>query len=192
MMLEQVRRRADEFDVLHFHIDFLHFPLLRDIADAPAVTTLHGRLDLPDLMPFYRAFPDMPAGLDLRTTSARRCRRCNWVGTVHHGLPRGPATASARRRRRLPRLPRPHLAREAPRPGDRDRHARRACRCKIAAKVDDVDQDYWQAEIEPLLRDDPLVEFVGEIGEREKAALPRRRARRCCSRSTGPSRSASS
>ena len=166
-MLEQVRQRADDFDILHFHIDLLHFPLLRTIA-TPSVTTLHGRLDLPDLVPFYRAFPDVPL---VSISDAQRAP----MPPVHWAA-HGPSRPAARplplqraRRGRLSRVPRPHLAGEAARPRHRDRDAAPGMPLKIAAKVDNADRAYWTRTIEPLVSDNPLVEFVGEIGEREKA-----------------------
>ena len=172
VMLEHVRQRADEFDILHFHIDLLQFPVLRTIA-TPAVTTLHGRLDLPDLPPFYRTFPDVPL-VSISNSQRRRCRRCAGSAPVYHGLPRGlygfsPKPAAD-----------PYLAflgRISPekRPDRAIEIATRAgLKLKIAAKVDNVDQDYWRDEIEPLVRGNPLVEFVGEIGERGQGGLPGR------------------
>jgi len=87
IMLDEVLRRTDEFDVLHFHIDLLHFPLIRDFADR-TVTTLHGRLDLPDLRPFYAAFPEIPLVSISRDQRRPLPRRVNWAGNVYHGLPR--------------------------------------------------------------------------------------------------------
>ena len=86
IMLDQVRRRASEFDVLHFHIDHLHFPLFRDCASR-TLTTLHGRLDLPDLPPLYRAFPDMPL-VSISNHQRLPMPPVRWAGTVHHGGPR--------------------------------------------------------------------------------------------------------
>ena len=112
-----------EFDVLHFHIDLLHFPLLRDFAWR-TVTTLHGRLDLPDLHAALPRLPRRAAGLDLRRPA--RADAAGELGRHHPSRPAArPATASAARQRRLSRLPRPHLAREAARPRHRDRRARR-------------------------------------------------------------------
>jgi glycosyltransferase involved in cell wall biosynthesis len=166
VMLEEVRRRAHEYDVLHFHIDLLHFPLIRDFADR-TVTTLHGRLDLPDLQPFYRAFPDIPL-VSISDDQRRPMPPANWVGTVHHGLP----TAV------LPFTEKPHgdylafLGRISPekRP---DRAIEIAAKVgmplKIAAKVDGADTVYWQTVIEPLVKSHPNVEFMGEINEYQKA-----------------------
>jgi glycosyltransferase involved in cell wall biosynthesis len=169
LMLENVRQYADRFDVLHFHIDLMQFPLLRTIA-TPAVTTLHGRLDLPDLQPFYRIFPDIPL-VSISEHQRLPMPPVRWVGTIHHGLPRSlyrfsPAPAAD-----------PYLAflgRISPekRPDRAIAIASRAgMRLRIAAKVDNVDREYWHSEIEPLIRGNPLVEFVGEIGERDKAAF---------------------
>lgn len=167
VMLERVRRRVAEFDVLHFHIDYLHFPIFRDIAER-TLTTLHGRLDLPDLWPLHREFPEMPL------VSISRHQRLpmlpvRWVRTVHHGLPLDayPFSASADGGYLA------FLGRICPEKGP-DRAieiARRAGRkLRIAAKVDKVDRPYFEERIRPLLSD-PLVEFVGEIGEREKGAF---------------------
>jgi glycosyltransferase involved in cell wall biosynthesis len=169
MLLERIHRHAGEFDVLHFHIDLMHFPLLRTIM-TPAVTTLHGRLDLPDLVPFYETFPDVPL-VSISNSQRLPMPPVRWVGTVHHGLPRdllrfSPAPAA------VPYLA--FLGRISPekRP---DRAIEIASRIgvplRIAAKVDAADRDYWRSEIEPLVRGNPLVEFIGEIGEREKAAF---------------------
>src|SRR5690606_22531664 len=87
VMLEQVRRRADAFDILHFHTDLLHFSLVSEFAGR-TVTTLHGRLDLPDLWPFYRAFPDVALVSISRDQRHPMPPQVRWIGTVHHGLPR--------------------------------------------------------------------------------------------------------
>ena len=166
MMLEQVRRRAGEFDILHFHIDYLHFPLFRDIAGR-TVTTLHGRLDLPDLQPLYRMFPDMPL-VSISDDQRRPMPPVNWAGTVHHGLPSDllPFTAAPHGRYlaflgRISPEKRPDRAIEIAR--------RTGLALKIAAKVDDVDKTYWKTVIEPQVRATPNVEFVGEIDETRKA-----------------------
>ncbi len=165
LMLEQVRRRAHEFDVLHFHVDLLHFSLFRPLAER-TVTTLHGRLDLPDLQPFYREFNDVPL-VSISRDQRRPMPPVNWVGTVHHGLPR----------RLYPFYPFPEgeylafLGRICPekRPDLAIEIAKRVgIRLKIAAKVDRADEAYFRERIEPLL-DHPLVEFVGEVGEADKA-----------------------
>ncbi|WP_031291796.1 glycosyltransferase family 4 protein [Sphingobium baderi] len=166
MLLESVMRRADEFDALHFHIDILHMPMVRDCLDR-TVTTLHGRLDLPDLPVFYRAFPHHPL-VSISDHQRAPMPPVNWARTIHHGLPADLLP---------PRLGAgagylAFLGRISPekRP---DRAIRIAARSglplRIAAKIDTVDRLYWETEIAPLLDRYPNVSFIGEINERQKA-----------------------
>ena len=163
-MLERVVRREREFDVVHFHVDYLHFPISRRLR-VPHVTTLHGRLDLSDLECVYREFPDVPV-VSISESQRRPLRWANFVGTVHHGLPPD----------LLPYNPRPKeyfafLGRVSPEKGiDRAIYIATTLGVpiKIAAKIDRADRPYFEERIEPLLAH-PLVEFVGEIGEAEKA-----------------------
>jgi len=168
MMLEEVRQRIDQFDVLHFHIDILQAPLVRDIADR-TLTTQHGRLDLPDLVPFYRMFQELPL-VSVSNDQRKYLRHANWVGTVHHGLPRD----------LLPCRPNAaggylaFLGRISPEKGPNraiEIAARARMPLKIAAKVDRVDQAYWEEIIRPMVEAHSNVEFIGEIGERDKAAF---------------------
>lgn len=164
IMLDKVRRRIDQFDLLHFHIDLLHAPLMRDIADR-TLTTLHGRLDLPDLAPFYAAFRDLPLA-SISNNQRRYLSNANWLGTVYHGLPRD----------LLPFCPSPHgylafLGRISPekRPDLAiEIAARSRMPLKMAAKIDRADRAYWETRIRPMVADNPGVEFIGEIGERDK------------------------
>ena len=161
--LEKVLRRADDFDVLHFHTDGLHYPMVPRIG-TPVVTTLHGRQDLPGLARFYRVFSHIPV-VSISDAQRAPLPHARWVGTVHHGLP--------------PRLYRPgtgrggylaFLGRISPekRVDRAVEIARRAgVQLLIAAKVDPVDRTYFEREIEPLLRD-PGVEYLGEIADAEK------------------------
>jgi len=168
MMLEQVRQRAHEFDVIHFHIDLLHFPLIREFADR-TVTTTHGRLDLIDLAPFYRMFPDIPL-VSISDDQRKPIADANWIGTIHHGLPKN----------LLPFRPQPtggylaFLGRISPekRP-DRaiEIAAKAGMPLRMAAKVDKADQAYWDEVIKPLVDAHPNVEFIGEINESEKAGF---------------------
>ena len=165
VMLDYVREYAGEFDILHFHIDVMQYPLLR-VLNVPAVTTLHGRLDLPDLQTFYRRFSDVPL---VSISDAQRWPMppVNWMRTIYHGLPRSLLFPQTRPEGYLA-----FLGRISPekRPDRAIEIARRAgVPLKIAAKIDRVDQDYWHDEIEPLVRRESLVEYVGEIGEHEKA-----------------------
>src|SRR5690606_7834349 len=128
-------------DVLHFHIDLLHFPAIRDFAER-TVTTLHGRLDLPDLKPFYAAFQDTPLVSISRDQRRPLSRDINWVGNVYHGLPRNllPFTANPKGDYVA------FLGRISPEKGpDRaiEITARAGIRLKIAAKIDEVDHAYW-------------------------------------------------
>jgi glycosyltransferase involved in cell wall biosynthesis len=165
MMLDEVFRRRDEFDVLHFHVDYLHYPLMRPFADK-MLTTLHGRLDLPDLPPFYSAFPELPL-VSISDSQRRPMPPVNWAATVLHGLPRDLMPFSAR--------PDPgylaFLGRISPEKGpDRaiEIAARTGLPLKIAAKVDVADQAYWRTVIEPMVKANPNVEFIGEINEQQK------------------------
>jgi glycosyltransferase involved in cell wall biosynthesis len=164
-MLHEVRARAAEFDVLHFHVDLLHFPMFTDCVER-TITTLHGRLDLKDLADAYRRWPHYPL-VSISDHQRRPLRFANWRGTVHHGLPESLFPFS-------PRAEGGYLAflgRISPekRP-DRAIAIARATGMplRIAAKVDAADRQYFHERIEPLL-DDPLVDFVGEIGDADKA-----------------------
>lgn len=167
MMLTEVREQASQFDVLHFHSHAMHFPIFQDLA-ARTVTTLHGRLDLPDLPRFYRRFPHFPL-VSISDDQRRPLSFANWIGTVHHGLPlevlhftecpRGDYLA--------------FLGRTSPekRPDRAIEIARRAgLPLRMAAKVDNADREYFERQIQPLLAD-PCVEFIGEIGEMQKGAF---------------------
>ena len=167
MMLDAVREQADDFDVLHFHIDLLHFPLIRDFADR-TVTTLHGRLDLPDLKPFYAAFPEIPLVSISRDQRRPLAWPINWVGNVYHGLPREllPFTANPKGDYlaflgRISPEKRPDRAIEIA--------ARAGRKLRIAAKIDRVDQAYWDDTIAPMIAAHPNVEYIGEIDEAQKA-----------------------
>jgi glycosyltransferase involved in cell wall biosynthesis len=166
-MLHEVRRRADEFDVIHFHVDLLHFPMFEDCA-ARTLTTLHGRLDLRDLAEAYRCWPHYPL-VSISDQQRRPLRFANWAGTVYHGMPAELYPFS-------PRADDGYLAflgRMSPekRPDRAIAIAKEAgIPLKMAAKVDNVDRDYFHDRIEPLL-DHPLVEFIGEIGDHEKPAF---------------------
>ncbi len=167
VMLDQVRKRADEFDIIHCHIDLLQYPLFQDMPHK-LVTTMHGRLDVPDFMPVYKAYPHMP----LISISDNQRRPMppgmNWLATVHHGLPPAVCPFNPRGGDYLA-----FLGRISPekRPDRAIAIAKAAgVRLKMAAKVDRNDQDYFDAVIEPLL-DDPLIEFIGEIDEHEKCAF---------------------
>ncbi len=165
-MLERVFQEAPAFDILHFHIDYMHFVVSRR-QSTPHVTTLHGRLDLPDLPPLYREFRDIPV---ISISDAQRLPLpwVNWQATVHHGLPLNLHTF-----RETPDDYLLFLGRISPEKRV-DRAIEIAIRTgrpiKIAAKVDRADKDYFEAVIKPLIKH-PLVEFLGEVGGRDKDRL---------------------
>jgi len=166
-MLDEVRERADEFDVLHFHTDLLHFPFFEDIAER-TVTTLHGRLDLKDLRDVYQRWPQYPL-VSISDHQRRPLSFANWFATVPHGLPADALLPSAMRAEGYLAF----LGRIAPekRPDRAIAIAKRAgVKLRIAAKVDPADKAYFHEQIEPLLGD-PLIEYIGEIGEREKSVF---------------------
>jgi glycosyltransferase involved in cell wall biosynthesis len=163
MLVDRVMRRAYDFDVLHFHTDLLHYPCVRNFASR-TVTTLHGRLDLPDLHGFYQAFGELPL---VSISDAQRAPMppVHWLSTIPHGLPEDllafhgqPEDYFAFLGRISPekRLDRAILiAREL------------GVKLKISAKLDRVDREYFDAEIKHLL-DHPLIEYIGEINDAEK------------------------
>jgi len=166
-MLDLVRRRADEFDIIHFHVDLLPFPLFQELTHK-CVTTLHGRLDLPDYHPVYRAFPQMPLVSISDSQRAPMPPGLNGVSTIHHGLPTSVCPFNPRGGKYLAFLGR--LSREK-RPDRAIEIATRAgVPVKIAAKVDPSDKAYYEEVVRPLL-DNPLVEFVGEINEQQKCSF---------------------
>ena len=163
LMVEEVAKRARDFDVVHFHISELHFPVARRLPVAH-VTTLHGRLDIPELPALYAEFTDIPV-ISISDAQRAPLPEAGWIGTVHHGLP-------------------PNLLRFHPRPGkylaflgriSREKRVDRAIAIatacgqplRIAAKIDPSDRSYFDQEIRHLLAH-PLVEFVGEISDEQK------------------------
>jgi glycosyltransferase involved in cell wall biosynthesis len=166
VMLNKVRARSPEFDVLHFHVDVLHYPFLNTFVDK-SVTTLHGRLDLPELKPLYSTYRHAPL-VSISNSQRRPMPPVNWVGNVYHGLPRNLLAFSAKPSEGYLAF----LGRISPerRPDRAIEIATRAgAKLKIAAKVDRVDQAYWDEVIKPLVESHPNVEFIGEINERQKA-----------------------
>jgi glycosyltransferase involved in cell wall biosynthesis len=164
-MLHHVHRRAHEFDVIHFHIDLLQYPMFEDLYHK-CLTTMHGRLDVPDFMPVYNTFTGMPLVSISDNQRDPMPESSNWLATIHHGLPK----------QNCPYYPEAEggylafLGRISPekRP---DRAIEMAIRSgtplKIAAKVDKADQEYWDEKIEPMIHH-PLVEYIGEINEEQK------------------------
>jgi len=164
LMIEQVAQRARDFDIIHYHVAPLHFPLARRMNTAH-LTTMHGRLDLPDLVPLYEEFSELPL-VSISDAQRAPLPRQNWVGTVHHGFPErdfrfqpepGSYFAFLGRISREKRV-------------DRAIAIAKACGwpLRIAAKVDPTDVLYFKNEIAPLM-EDPLVEFIGEITDSQKS-----------------------
>jgi glycosyltransferase involved in cell wall biosynthesis len=188
LMVEQVWRRAADFEVVHFHIDYLHFPATRR-QRRPHLTTLHGRLDIPDLVPLYREFREMPV---VSVSDAQRLPLpwLDWRATVYHGLPLdalpfspaaapavAPGAAAAAAARQAGGAERDgylaFLGRVSPEKGldTAIEIARRAGRrLRIGAKVDHADREYFERELAPLLCQ-PHVEYLGEIDDAEKVRL---------------------
>lgn len=164
MMLDKVFADHDEFDIFHFHIDYLHFPISRQI-NIKRLTTLHGRLDLPDLVPLYKQFSDEPL-VSISNSQRTPLAFANWQRTIYHGLPREVYPFHEK--------PEPYLAflgRISPEKGldqaiEIAKKSNMALR--IAAKVDEVDIDYFVRSAQPIMND-PMIEFMGEIGEKDKA-----------------------
>ena len=162
-MLRKVMDDADRYDVLHFHTDFVHFAPFRHMAGR-CFTTLHGRLDIADFWPAFRAFPEMPL-ISISDDQRRPIADANFVKTIHHGLPETLIPFNPDGGDYLA-----FLGRFSPekRPDRAIEIAiRSGMKIKMAAKIDDADRDYYEREIAPLM-DHPLVEYVGEIGDDQK------------------------
>ena len=163
LMMEQVCRQAAEFDVLHFHVDYWSFSLFGR-QSTPFMTTLHGRLDLPELAPLFDCFPNVPL-ISISDAQRLPLPEANFIETVYHGLPVDLLTP----RRIAPRYL-AFLGRICPekRPDIAIRIARRVgIPLKLAAKIDRVDEDYFRDMIEPMI-DGTSVELIGEINDAEK------------------------
>jgi len=164
MMLEKVYQRAADFDVLHFHLDYYPFSLFSR-QPTPFVTTLHGRLDLPEHQPVFDTFNKLPV-VSISNAQRRPLPQAHWVRTVLHGLPE---------KLLMPKPVKPDyfafLGRIAPEKGI-DRAIRIAQHCgvklKVAAKVDRADQDYYDEQIKPMIQSGN-VEFIGEINDKDKS-----------------------
>ncbi|MES2536303.1 MAG: glycosyltransferase family 4 protein [Pseudomonadota bacterium] len=166
IQMDQVAQLAPDFDMIHFHTDYLHFPITRTLG-TPYLTTLHGRLDLPELTPLYRHFSDVPLA-SISNNQRLPLPWANWRGTVYHGLP--PDLYSFQ--------PNPEnyfafVGRVSPEKR-LDRAIDIALQCGrplyIAAKIDRLDQPYFDQAIKPLLAH-PLIEYIGEVSEPEKRDL---------------------
>jgi len=165
-MLEHVARRAGDFDILHFHTEFIHFPVVRQFRER-TLTTLHGRADLPDQPHFYETFSDTPLAA-ISNDQRMRMPGWAWTATVHNGLPHNLLPFNATGRDGYLAF----LGRISPEKGPDaaiEIAAKAGLPLKLAAKIDVVDRPYWEAKIEPLIRANSQIEYVGEISEMQKA-----------------------
>ena len=163
-MLNEVRKRAHEFDILHFHVDLLPYPLFEGVADK-VVTTMHGRLDLEDLTDFYQRWPEYPL-ISISDSQRAPLDFANWAATIYHGLPLN---------RFQPKIDSPQgylafLGRLSP-----EKQPEVAIQLaqylgkniKLAARIEPHNACYFRETIKPML-DDPRVDFLGELGDEEK------------------------
>jgi glycosyltransferase involved in cell wall biosynthesis len=162
-LLEVVAQETSDFDIVHFHIDYLHFPVTRRL-NIPSVTTLHGRLDIPDIHPLFREFREMSL-VSISDSQRRPMPWANWAGTVHHGLPDDLYAAKEEPGKYLAFLGRISPEKRVDRAIEVAKQI--GMPIKIAAKIDAADRDYFESHIKKLL-DHPLVDYLGEIGEDEK------------------------
>ena len=166
VLLEAVMAQRHQFDVIHFHIDYLHFPLTRAMGWT-SLTTLHGRLDIPDLVPLYQTYRDIPVS-SISNAQREPLPWLNWQGTVHHGLPESRYDFSPKSSGYLA-----FLGRTSPEKG-LDQAIEIAKRVgmplKVGAKIDSVDAEYFETCLKPLMANQD-VEFLGEIGFPEKNEL---------------------
>jgi len=167
-LMELVFQDVSRFDVIHFHCDYLHFPLLRR-QPCPSVTTLHGRLHVPDLQPLFEEYDEVPL-VSISNDQRRPIPQANWQGTVYHGLPRNLHTFRERPGDYLAFLGRISPEKRLDRAVEIARRTGR--KLKVAAKIYPEERDYYKQTIEPLLAESrSFVEFVGEVGGREKDDL---------------------
>lgn len=164
LLAEQVFQESKEFDIVHSHIDYLPFPIYRRMK-VPHLTTLHGRLDLSNLSNLYREFIDIPL-VSISQSQREPLFWANWQGTVYHGIPENYYHFQARPGKYLAFLGRISPEKRL----DTAIAISKASRIplKIAAKIDNVDRAYYETKIEPLMRNEPLIEFLGEINDEEK------------------------
>jgi glycosyltransferase involved in cell wall biosynthesis len=165
LLLEQVTQLASRFDLIHFHCDYLHFPLSRRHSWTH-VTTLHGRLDIRELVPLYREYSEMPV-VSISDAQRQALPWANWLGTVYHGLPEGLHTFRQRRGEYLAFLGRISPEKQVDQAIEIARRA--GMRLRIAAKIASADEEYFHTRIKPLLDESQsFTEFAGEVGGSEK------------------------
>jgi glycosyltransferase involved in cell wall biosynthesis len=164
--IEEVLKRAEDFDLVHFHDGYLHFPLARRL-QIPTVTTMHGRMDLPDLVPVFREFTELPL-VSISDQQRSPLPFANWIATVQHGIPADLYSFRPDPEDYVVFVGRICADKRPDRAIDMAKHV--GIPLKIAAKVDKVDEEYFESEIKPLL-DSSLIEFLGEVNDEEKNVL---------------------
>ena len=165
-MMEMVEKEARSFDIIHSHIDYLYFPIMRR-SENTYLTTLHGRLDIPELDPLFREYKDIPL-VSISNSQRKPFPYSNWMGTVFYGLPLDLYNFNKEGGDYLVFVGRISPEKRIDRAIEIAKKA--GIQIKIAAKVDKVDNDYFELKIKKLL-DHPLVDFIGEVGEKEKEEL---------------------
>jgi glycosyltransferase involved in cell wall biosynthesis len=164
-MLEMLYKKIDDFDVIHYHIDYLHYPISRRYNNVPSITTLHGRLDTTEILDLYKEYKDIPL-ISISNDQRKPLPDVNWQKTIYHGLPIDQYKEYDGEGKYLAFIGR--IAKEK-RPDRAIEIAKKAgIPLKIAAKVGKADEEYYHTVIKPMIDGDPLIEFVGEIGEKEK------------------------
>jgi glycosyltransferase involved in cell wall biosynthesis len=164
IMLDRIAARSHEFDIVHFHIDFFHYPLFRGMA-YKTITTLHGRQDMPGLREIYNAFPHMPL-VSISDHQRKPLPLVNWMGTVYHGLPDGLLKEGGGKGGYLAFLGRICADKGILPAIEISRRA--GMKLKVAAKIDPADRKYFESEVAPVLAQSPHVEFIGEIDDSRK------------------------
>jgi len=164
IMMEEVFRNASSFDMIHFHIDYLHFPISRRV-EVPNITTLHGRLDLPTHKYFYREFSEVPL-VSISDAQRLPVPWANWQGTVYHGLPLNLLPPGQGKGNYLAFLGRISPEKRVDRAIEISRRLNMPL--KVAAKIDEADRTYFETQVQHLFNH-PTIEYVGEIGESQKA-----------------------
>jgi glycosyltransferase involved in cell wall biosynthesis len=165
VLLEEVLARAEDFDIIHFHIDYLHFPFSRR-QNTAHVTTLHGRLDLPDLIPLHKTFSEIPL-VSISNAQRLPLSWVNWQGTVYHGLPMELYQPRTEPGDYLLFLGRISVEKRFDRAVEIAKRA--GMRLKFAAKIEDANRQYFEETIKST--DDRMVECVGEVGDAGKQEL---------------------
>jgi glycosyltransferase involved in cell wall biosynthesis len=165
-MIEMVDKESQQFDIIHSHIDYLHFPVIRR-SKSVYVSTIHGRLNLPELQSLYNEYRDINL-VSISDSQRRPLPDANWRGTVYHGLPTGLYSYNSHGGKYLSFVGRVSPEKRVDRAIDIA--IQTGIPIRIAAKIDNADRDYFEAKIKHLL-EHPLVEFLGEVNDSEKGEL---------------------